>query len=304
MSEPAIVIQQLRKNVSASFYLGPLSLEIPRGTVCALVGPNGAGKTTLLNLLMGIGSVDTGGASVLGHDVAKAAVAVKQHTALVSPDISYHAWGTVGRAINFISGFYPAWDSQRCEQLLVRMRLHANERIESLSFGGRIKLALVLALARNAQLLLLDEPAIGLDALGRQQLFTELLTFMQDEERTIVISSHQLAELERYADYVAIMNQGQIVAHGATPDLLSRFSELDILLDRDELIEQAGLHLVAREGSRARVLLDRTAIPRAGSGTLETLQIISERSLTLEELLVALVKSNSGVRWRPRMGFA
>lgn len=304
MREPAIVIQQLRKNVSASFCLGPLSLEIPRGAICALVGPNGAGKTTLLNLLMGTGSVDAGCISALGHDVATAAVEVKQRTALVSPDISYRAWGTVGRAINFVSGFYPDWDSQRCEQLLARMKLHAGERIDSLSFGGRIKLSLVLALARNAQLLLLDEPSIGLDPLGRQQLFTELLTFMQDEERTIVISSHQLAELERYADYVAIVNQGQMVAHGATPDLLSRYSELDILLDRDELIERSGLHLVARDGRRARVLLDRTAITAAGSGTLEELQIISERSLTLEELLVALVKSNSGVRWRPRMGFA
>lgn len=303
MREPAIVLQQLRRNVSESFCLGPLSLEIPRGAICALVGPNGAGKTSLLNILMGTGSVDAGRASVLGHDVATAAVEVKRLTALMSPDISYRAWGTVGRAINFVSGFYPDWDSQHCAQLLVRMGLHAGERIDSLSFGGRVKLSLVLALARNAQLLLLDEPAIGLDPLGRQQLFTELLAFMRDEERTIVISSHQLAELERYADYVAIVNQGQVVAHGTTPELLSRYTELDVLLDRDELVDRLGLHLVARDGRRARMLRDRTSAPPAGNGAIEELQIISERSLTLEELLVALVKSNSGVRWRPRMGF-
>lgn len=304
MREPAIVLQQLRRNVSESFCLGPLSLEIPRGAICALVGPNGAGKTSLLNILMGTGSVDAGRASVLGHDVTQAAVEVKRRTALVSPDISYRAWGTIGRTINFVSGFYPDWDSQHCEQLLVRMGLHASERIDSLSFGGRIKLSLVLALARHAQLLLLDEPSLGLDPLARQQLFTELLAFMQDEERTIVISSHQLAELERYADYVAMLNQGQIVAHGTTPDLLSRYTELDVLLDRDGLIERSGLRLVARDGRRARVLLDRASMPPAGSGTLGELQIISERNLTLEELLVALVKSNSGVRWRPRMGLS
>jgi hypothetical protein len=101
-----------------------------------------------------------------------------------------------------------------------------------------------------------------------------------------------------------MLNQGQIVAHGTTPDLLSRYTELDVLLDRDELIERSGLRLVARDGRRARVLLDRTAMPPDTSGALEKMQIISERNLTLEELLVALVKSNSGVRWRPRMGFA
>jgi len=279
-----------------------LSLEIPRGSVCALVGPNGAGKTTLLNLLIGTGAVDAGCASVLGEDVATAAVEIKRHTALVSPDISYHAWGSVGRAIDFVSGFYPDWDSQRCEQLLARLGLRRQERIDTLSFGARVKLSLVLALARDAQLLLLDEPSIGLDPLGRQQLFTELMAFMQNEAHTIVISSHQLAELERYADYVTILNQGQMVACGATPDLLSRYAELDVLLDRDEITDASGLHLLSWDGKRARVLLDRYALASTGSEDLGHLQIVGERSLTLEELLVALVKSNSGIRWRPRMG--
>lgn len=285
MSTPAIVIRELRKSVSASFNLGPLSLEIPRGAICALIGPNGAGKTTLLNLLMGTDSVDAGCASVLGHDVAKAAVAIKQHTALVSPDISYRAWGSVGRAIDFVSGFYPDWDAGRCELLLSRMGLRRGEAVDSLSFGGRVKLSLVLALARNARLLLLDEPSIGLDPLGRQQLFTELMAFMQDEERTIVISSHQLTELERYADYVAILNRGQVIAHGSTPELLARYTELDVL----------------RDGARTRVLRDRSSMKMSADPDPSELQIIGERSLTLEELLVALVKSNSGVRWQPRM---
>jgi ABC-2 type transport system ATP-binding protein len=309
MTEPAIVIEQLRKTVGPSFSLGPVSLEVPRGTVCALVGPNGAGKTTLLNLLMGVGGADGGRASVLGHDIGTAAVAIKRQTAFVSPEISYRAWGTVGRAIDFVSGFYPDWNPQRCEQLLGRLGLRRADRVDALSFGGRVKLSLLMALGRSADVLLLDEPSIGLDPLARQVLFAELLSFMQSEARTIVISSHQLTELERFADYVAVMNKGQVVASGATPDLLERYVELDVLLRQERPPERAGLHLLARDGNRARLLLDRgaagvasgSAPGRLGPIVLGGVEVIAERTLTLEELFVALIKSNSGLRWQPRM---
>jgi ABC-2 type transport system ATP-binding protein len=286
MSEPAIIVQELRKSVGPSFCLGPLSLSIPKGVVCALIGPNGAGKTTLMNLLMGAGAADGGCARVFGHDVTTDPVEVKRLAALVSPEISYRPWGTVGRAIDFVSGFYPDWDRKRCEDLLRQMGLRRSERVDELSFGGRVKLPLVLALARNARLLLLDEPSVGLDPLARQQLYAELFNFIRDEERTVLISSHQLAELERCADHVLVVNEGQLVASGATPDLLSRYTELDVLL---------------RNGQRARVLWDRAETEASMSTENGVQQIIGERTMTLEELLVALVKSRSSVRWRPRM---
>jgi len=257
-----------------------------------------------MNLLMGTGPADSGCARVFGHDVATATVEVKRLAALVSPEISYRAWGTVGRAIDFVSGFYPDWDRKRCEDLSGQMGLRRSERVDDLSFGGRVKLSLLLALARNARLLLLDEPSVGLDPLARHQLYTEIFTFIRDEERTVLISSHQLAELERCADHVVVVNEGQVVASGPTPDLLSRYTELDVMLGRGELPEHAGLHLLVRNGQRARVLWDR-ADSRASVPTNNgALQIIGERTLTLEELLVALVKSKSAVRWRPRMGVA
>jgi ABC-2 type transport system ATP-binding protein len=226
---------------------------------------------------------------VFGHDVATDTVEVKRLAALVSPEISYRAWGTVGRAIDFVSGFYPQWDRKRCAELLGQMDLRRSERVDDLSFGGRVKLSLLLALARNARLLLLDEPSVGLDPLARRQLYAEVFNFIRDEQRTVVISSHQLAELERCADHVVVVNDGQLVASGTTPDLLSRYTELDVLL---------------RNGQRDRVLWDRaqTQAPRLESNAVQ--QIIAERTLTLEELLVALIKSRSAVRWRPRMGAA
>jgi ABC-2 type transport system ATP-binding protein len=101
MTTPAVHLSHVRKSFGPSFALGPLSLDIPRGAICALVGPNDAGKTTLMNLMMGIGRADDGDAILLGHDVRTADVQIKRRAAFVSPDLNYRAWGTVGRALDF-----------------------------------------------------------------------------------------------------------------------------------------------------------------------------------------------------------
>jgi len=299
-SDTAICIHGMRKALGTLFELGPLSLQIPRGTIWALVGPNGAGKTTLLNLLMGIGGPDGGTASLLGHDVRTEDVQIKREVGFVSPDLSYRAWGTVGRTIDFISAFYPDWDAHRCERLRFQFGLHRSERIDALSFGARVKLSALLALSRNPKVLLLDEPTIGLDPLARQLLFGELLRFMQDEARTIVISSNQLNELERLADHVAILADGQLIASGAVPELLERYVQLDVLMKQEGLTPRPGFKLLARDGDRARLLLDREALPPQSLASLN-IEVIEERSLTLEELFIGLIKNGGGYLRRPRI---
>lgn len=301
MSTVAVGIRGLRKSFGSDFALGPLSLDIPAGAICALVGPNGAGKTTLLNLLMGIGCADAGDTVLLGHDIRHAEVEVKRRTAFVSPELSYRAWGTVGRAIDFISAFYPDWNAQRCEHLSFQFGLHRGERIDALSFGARVKLSVLLALSREPELLLLDEPTAGLDPLARQLLFTELLRFMQDEKRTIVISSHQLAELERFADHVAILNAGKLVTFGEIPDLLERYVQVDVLLRPDRtLARSVGVQILARDGTRARLLIDRHSVA-PGALAAMGIETVHETALTLEELFVALIRGGSAARWQPRV---
>jgi ABC-2 type transport system ATP-binding protein len=299
MSTVAVGIRDLRKSFGLSFALGPLSLDIPRGAICALVGPNGAGKSTLLNLMMGIGRADDGDAILLGHDVKRDEVEVKRRTAFVSPDLSYRAWGTVGRAIDFVSAFYPDWNAQACERLVFQFGLHRSERIDALSFGARVKLSVLFALSREPELLLLDEPTAGLDPLARQLLFAELLRFMQNEQRTIVISSHQLVELERFADHVAILNAGQLVTFGAIPDLLERYALVDALLKPDRALPRRGVRVLAREGNRARLLLDRKTLDPGALGGMG-IETIGASALTLEELFVALIKGDPLSRWQPR----
>ena len=302
MAQQAIDIRGIHKSFGLAFSLGPVSLSVPRGAICALVGPNGAGKTTLMNLLMGIGQPDGGTAQLLDHDIRTDEVEVKRRTAYVSPDLSYRAWGTVGRAIDFVSGFYPDWNADRCERLQLHFGVHRSERVDTLSFGSRVKLATLLALSRDAELLILDEPTAGLDPLARQQLFAELLKFMQSENRTILISSHQLGDLERFADHVAVMSAGQIITHGAIPDLLERYVQLDIQLPNNSTVQNSVIRAITRQQDRACVLLDRWSPQRQALEELGA-EVLSEHALTLEELFIALMKTGR-TRWQPKLSAA
>jgi ABC-2 type transport system ATP-binding protein len=304
MSAPAIDIRGVQKSFGLSFTLGPLSLTVPRGAIYALIGPNGAGKSTTLNMLMGVGQPTQGRINVLGRDITEDDVEIKRRTAYVSPDMDYRAWGTVGRAIDFVRGFYPDWDAARCEELQFRFALHRLERVDTLSFGARIKLALVLALSREPELLVLDEPTLGLDAIARRQLFAELLKFMQGGDRTILISSHQLADLERFADHAAIVNQGRLLTCGRMDELIERYRQLDVLAAHEAATALPGICVLEQRGDRARLLIDRGAV---SAGALETLgiQVIAEIPLTLEDLFLALIKSaNSRNGWWPHVSAA
>jgi ABC-2 type transport system ATP-binding protein len=283
----AIEIDRLEKRYER-FTLGPLTLTIPRGSIYGLVGPNGAGKTTLLELLMGIGETNRGTMRVLGHDPGSDGVAVRQRTAFVGPDLNYVSWKTVQGALRFVSGFYPDWDHERCSQLQLTFNVPDSTPIAALSFGSRIKLSLIMALSRNAELLLLDEPTVGLDAIARRQVFTELLVFMQNEARTVVISSHQLADLERFADHIAIVNDGHILAAGAIDDLLATYVQVDARLTRSELPDIDRVRVLRRQGDRVQLLIERPAVTTASLAALG-FEVIAESPLTLEELFIGLL---------------
>jgi ABC-2 type transport system ATP-binding protein len=304
MSAAAIELADIQKSFGLAFKLGSLSLQVPCGSIFALIGPNGAGKSTLLNMLMGVGEPERGAIHVLGLGVAEHEVQIKRRTAYVSPDMDYRAWGTVGRAIDFVRGFYTDWDSTRCEELQFAFGLHRAARVDALSFGARMKLAIVLALSRNAELLVLDEPTLGLDAIARRQFFTELLRFMQGENRTILISSHQLTDLERFADHAAIINQGKLVASGRMDQLVERYEQLDAQIGRETALDIAGINVIARDGKRVRLLIDRHSMP---ADALEQLEIkeVQEVPLTLEELFLTLIRiANARSGWWPQMSAA
>jgi ABC-2 type transport system ATP-binding protein len=272
-----------------NFTLGPLNLEVPRGSVTALIGPNGAGKTTTLDLALGLGAPDGGSIDVVGLSMPTDEVAIKRKVAYVNPDLNYQPWGRVGRALNFLRKFYPDWNDAACERLLVDFGLERGQKIAALSFGARIKLSLVAAFSRDAELLLLDEPTTGLDVNAKLKLFGHILDFVKREDRAVVISSHQLADLERVADQVAIIDRGRLVIFERMDRLVSRFVQIDARLTTGGAIPaQDGVRLMARDGDRLRLLLDLDNASREQLAA-HGLKSLSETPLTLEEIFLALV---------------
>jgi ABC-2 type transport system ATP-binding protein len=291
MSGNAVEIRGLEK-AFPSFQLGPLNLTVPAGAIYGFVGPNGSGKTTTIDLIFGMGAKDAGTITVLGLDHQRDEVAMKRQVAYVSPDLHFHPWGRVHKVIEFVRGFYPTWDDAYCRRLMNSLDVHGGDRIMTLSFGTKIKLALVLALAWRPKVLILDEPTVGLDAISKQAVFAELLAAVQDGERTVLISSHGLADVERFADHVGMIRNGRLLFEGTTTDVISRFRVVDIVVsDADRLKGRAGLFVQQRDGARWRALLDLEVTP------LESLQglgatPVGDAPVTLEELFVAVGKAH------------
>jgi ABC-2 type transport system ATP-binding protein len=282
----AITLSHVERRLGR-FVLGPLDLEVPRGAVTAFIGPNGAGKTTTLDLVMGLGKADSGGIEVLGLAMPRDEVTIKSRVAYVSPDLNYTAWGKVGRVLDFVRGFYPDWDAARCESLMRDFGIARGDSITALSFGARIKLSLVIALARDAEILVLDEPTTGLDVNARHILFREILDFVKRDDRAVLISSHQLSDLERLADHVALINHGKLIAMERMDALVDRYVQVDATA-MGALPQLDGIKLLSREGDRLRLLLDRKQIEASALGA-HGLTVLSETPMTLEEIFLALV---------------
>ena len=290
MSENALEIRGLKKSFT-SFTLGPIDLTVPMGAIYGFVGPNGAGKTTTLDLIFGLGAKDAGSISVLGLDHQRDERAMKQRAAYVNPDLNYSPWSRVGKAISFVKGFYPTWDDAYCASMLANFQLAPDERIQSLSFGARTKLSLVLALSWHPAFLILDEPTTGLDAISKQQLFAELLSAVQREDRAILISSHAITDLERFADHVGLIKNGRMIVEGATDEVVDRYRLVDIPSEQAAGVErEPGVLVQQRDQHRWRVLLDQRLTPidqlKAGGRSL-----LADSALSLEELVVALGRS-------------
>jgi ABC-2 type transport system ATP-binding protein len=291
MNTNAIEIRGLVKRHPA-FTLGPVDLTVPRGAIYGLIGPNGAGKTTAIDMIFGLGCNDSGTIRVLGFDHRTDEVALKQHAAYVSPDLNFQVWGRVGKAIRFVRGFYPGWDDGYCAELMRVFQLGPNDRIVTLSFGARTKLSLLLALARRPDLLILDEPTTGLDAVSKQQVFSELLKAVEEGERTVLISSHGLADIERFADHIGLIKGGRLLLEGRTDEIVDRYRFAEFFTRNGATFPgpaPAGLTILKWDENRWQALLDQKSDAQAWLETQDAQNLTLTR-LTLEDLFVALVK--------------
>jgi ABC-2 type transport system ATP-binding protein len=229
MSE-AIRAESLTKRYVSVCALDGVSLQIPEGAIYALVGPNGAGKTTAIKILMNLISSTSGSAEVLGMDSRRIRGQAFTQIGYVSENQESADWMRVGELLEYLCDFYPTWDRALEGTLLKQFNLPRDRKIKQLSRGMKMKLALASALAFHPRLIVLDEPFGGLDPLVRDQLIEGLLE--RAPESTIIISSHDLAEIETFASHVGYLEQGKLRFSEEMTSLLARFREVELTLEK------------------------------------------------------------------------
>lgn len=234
-STPAIEIRGISKSFGSTEALAPLNLVVPRGAVFALVGHNGAGKTTLIKLLLNILRPTHGSADILGQPTTSLTGESFTHIGYVSENQELPEWMTVQAMMDYLRPFYPTWNAAN---LLNDLDLPLDRKLKQLSRGMRMKAALASVLAFRPPLLIMDEPFSGLDPLVRDELIRALLDAMNDaydvnsyNGTTILISSHDLAEVESFATHVAFLHQGRLLFAESLDALTARFRNVTVTLN-------------------------------------------------------------------------
>lgn len=224
-----IVTDGLRMKFGRHVVLNGLDLRVPRGSVYALIGSNGAGKTTTLQILMNLLRGYSGGASVLGVESPRLGVREYARIGYVSEGQEMPDAMTVAEFLAYWRPFYPAWEAGRERELLDLFRLPVDRKLKHLSRGMRMKAALISSLAYKPELIVLDEPFSGLDPLVRDEFVEGLLSHA--EESTILISSHDLGEIENFASHVGFLDEGEMQFSEEMAVLAERFREVEVTVD-------------------------------------------------------------------------
>jgi ABC-2 type transport system ATP-binding protein len=288
MSRAAIVVHGLRQGYGKQTVLEDVSLEIPPGQTFALLGRNGAGKTTLIRTLLGLLQPSGGSVEVLGLNPWIRPLEVRGRVGYLAEDQAMYGWMTADEMARFLAPFYPTWDAHLAGKLLDRFGVPRRVRIKHLSKGHNIRLGLALALAHRSELVILDDPAIGLDPITRKQFNRDVIEHIQAEGRTVFYSSHLLYEVEAVADAVAILDRGRVVRAGYTEDLQREVKRVVLSAETLALCRRpAKLLDVNRKAERVAVTLDESArwIAELSSGGVE--HVVED--LSLDDIFEAFV---------------
>ena len=217
--DTAIATTNLTRHFGAVEALRELDLQVPRGSVFGYLGRNGSGKTTTIKLLLGLLKPTAGSAMVLGHDPQRDPVPARMRIGYVAEGQKMYGWMKVREIIRFTGGFYDTWDMGLAEAYLNRFELSPDAKVKSLSKGQTARLALLLALACRPELLILDDPTMGLDPISRQEFLGDIVRAIQEEGRTVFFSTHILQELEQVADWVGILDKGKLITAAPVDEL-------------------------------------------------------------------------------------
>jgi ABC-2 type transport system ATP-binding protein len=295
-SSPAIETHSLAKSYGSAYAVRGLNLAVQRNCITAFLGRNGAGKSTTIKMLLGMIAPSSGGGTVLGKSIRDrdASREARTRIAYVAEDKPLYDYMTVEQTVRFTSSFYPDWRSDRAAELIERYNLPLKRKVHSLSKGMRTKLALLLAFARCPELAILDEPSEGLDPVGIEDLL-QALVGLSAEGATVFFSSHQIAEVERIADRVCILDEGRLLLDASLDDLRRSYRCIDLAFSGSTMVsdwEMPGVESVHGKGGAIRVFASgnvKAVIERARELGADS---IEESPVGLREIFLEAVRRN------------
>jgi ABC-2 type transport system ATP-binding protein len=208
-------------------------LNVPTGALYGFLGPNGCGKTTTIRLLLGLLQPDSGEVHLLGEPVPERLPNVLSRTGVIPDRPHLHRYLTVQEALDFHAAFYRSWDAGWARTLLGDFRLKPHQRLSSLSKGETAKVMLILAVCQQPELLVLDEPMDGLDPVVRRDVLSALLDYVSARGATVFVSSHLVHELERFCDWIGVMDRGELVVELPMNEFRNGNKRLRLQIERD-----------------------------------------------------------------------
>ncbi|WP_053020022.1 phenol-soluble modulin export ABC transporter ATP-binding protein PmtA [Staphylococcus haemolyticus] len=273
---------------SSVFSINNLSFSIPQGFVTGFIGANGAGKTTIIRMIMDIIEPNHGHISIFGEPIANKPKWIKNKIGFVYSEVYFNQQWTAKKLEKMVSPFYTDWDSQAFKNYLEKFNLPFDEKIKNFSTGMKMKLSLALALSHHAELFILDEPTAGLDPIVRNEVLEILQSELLDEHKTLFISTHIISDLEKIADYLVHIKDGEVIMQGFRHQLQEQYSIVQG--DNQDLDEELN-----------RLFLYKEVKSTGFVGFTKQAQVFKElfgkkvniKQPTIEELMIYIEKSKS-----------
>ena len=276
-----IATDRLTKHYGRKCVVDSLSLRVPQGSVYGFLGRNGAGKSTTIKMLLGMVRPSCGGAAIFGEEATRLSPETRSRIAYLAEGHPLYRWMTVGEAARFARSFQPNWNDQLLEQILDHFELARRTKIRRLSRGQQAQVSLALAVAPDPELLILDDPTLGLDTVVRRDFLESMIQIIQRRNRTILLSSHILADVERVADRIGILEGGVLRVDCPTDHFKQSIRKviLEFAAEPPDLPELGGVVNSRRVGKRLELVMVNYS-----DADRERLEALSPRSLEVIEL--------------------
>lgn len=282
--ENIIEIKNLKKKYDDKFELGKIDISIPKGVIVGLIGENGAGKTTLIKSMLNIIEIDSGEIKIFGKDYKKEEKTIKEDIGVVLDNMFFPELLNAKDINNSMKDMYKNWDSKLYFSYLKEFNLPENKPLKSMSKGMRKKLEIVSALAHKPKLLILDEPTSGLDPVVRNEVLDIFLKFIEDEEHSIILSTHITSDLEHIADEIIFIDQGKKVLQKSRDEIIDNYGILKCDIDYFSNIDKKDIIAYKKTKYAYEILVDnKEQASRKYNGCIVD-------KITLEDLMVLVIK--------------